>query len=206
MKMGDPFNWVSDDEDPGFAGNIRTPHITDEIKSLRVGGKYSFESGMFSKLDFGANYSKRDKKIQKNEVRLNLPTDATGALHARHAELRRLTGITPMTLAGIPGVHGAWTCRRWCAVGRWSSRPCTGTRPATTPVCMRRSPRCTPSSAMDTEVAGLPLTGNLGLQAVHTKQNAEGWVWLGNNLKAPDLKDLYAVTWRHQLLGRTCRA
>jgi hypothetical protein len=84
---------------------------------VRVAGKYTFESGMFSKLDFGANYSKRDKKIQKNEVRLNLPTDATGAL-MRDIPSYASSGITPMTLAGIPGVLGLDVpalVRRWRA-------------------------------------------------------------------------------------------
>jgi iron complex outermembrane receptor protein len=191
MKMGDPFNWVPDDEDPGFAGNIRTPHITDDIKSVRVAGKYTFESGMFSKLDFGANYSKRDKKIQKNEVRLNLPADATGAL-MRDIPSYAVSGITPMTLAGIPGVLGL-DVPALVRGGALVEQAVYWNKASNDSAVHEKVSTLYAKLAIDTEVMGLPLSGNLGLQAVHTKQNAEGWVWLGNN-KAPDLKDLYAVT------------
>ena len=34
---------------------------------------------------------------------------------------------------------------------------------------------------IDTKLAGVPIRGNVGLQAVHTQQNAEGWEYRGNN-------------------------
>ena len=191
MKMGDPFNWVPDDEDPGFAGNIRTPHITDEIKSVRVAGKYAFESGLFSKLDFGANYSERDKKIQKNEVRLNLPTDAAGNF-LRDIPGYAVSGVTPMTLAGIPGVIGL-DVPALVRGGALVQQEVYWNKASNDSAVHEKVATFYAKLALDTEVAGLPLTGNLGLQAVHTRQSAEGWVWLGNN-KSPDLKDLYAVT------------
>ena len=189
MKMGDPFNWVSDADAPGFAGNRRTPHITDDIKSLRLAGKREMD-GLFSRLDFGANYSQRDKKIGKNEVRLNIPTDGAGNL-LRDVPAASITGTTSMALAGIPGVMGI-DVPSLVRSGALVEQAVYWNKASNDSGVHEKVTTLFGKIALDTEVAGMPLTGNFGLQAVHTKQNADGWVWLGNDLN-PDLKDLYAV-------------
>jgi len=44
---------------------------------------------------------------------------------------------------------------------------------------------------LDTEVLGMPLRGNVGVQAVHTEQSATGWEYRGNNAN-PDPALLFA--------------
>jgi TonB-dependent receptor len=190
MKMGDPFNWVGDAEDPGFAGNRRSPHITDEIKSLRLSGKREMD-GLFSKLDFGANYSQRDKKISKNEVRLNLPTDAAGNL-LRDVPASAITGTTSMALAGIPGVIGI-DVPALVRQGALVEQAVYWNKASNDSAVHEKVTTLFGKLAFETELASLPLTGQLGLQAVRTTQSADGWVWLGDNLN-PNPKDLYAVT------------
>ncbi len=189
MKMGDPFNWVPDDEEAGFAGNIRRPHITDDIKSLRLGAKRELD-GAFSRVEFGVNHSQRDKKIGKNEVRLVLPSDGAGGF-LRDIPASAITGTTPMTLAGIPGVLGI-DVPALVNSGALLQKTVYWAKASNDSAVHEKVTTLYAKLGIDTEVAGLPLTGNLGLQAVQTRQSADGWVWLGNN-KTPDLKDLYAV-------------
>jgi hypothetical protein len=55
---------------------------------------------------------------------------------------------------------------------------------------------------IETEVAGIPLRGNVGVQAVKTKQNSEGWEYRGNNDNV-DFNLLFKRTAQSEPGGRT---
>ena len=63
--------------DPRWTGVIRTPHVEDEIKTLKFSASRGFD-GFISKFTAGINYTQRDKSVESNENRLLMPLDAQG--------------------------------------------------------------------------------------------------------------------------------
>jgi TonB-dependent receptor len=176
MRVGDPFGYVGGSAESGWAGPIRMPQTDDKIKSLRFSGKRNLE-GVFSGVEAGFNYTQRDKTLAKNQYDLYLKKDAAGNFinTVPSAFLR-----TPVDLStyGVPPVisidaealakSGFFTTKQalWLTTTSDSS---VHEKVATGYVKLD----------IDTELRGLPLRGNVGLQAVHTKQNSTGWSWLG---------------------------
>lgn len=190
MKNGDPADWVGDGEDAAFAGNIRKPIINDEIKSFRLSAKRSLD-GMFSSLDFGLNHTQRDKTIGKNEYRLDMKKDAGGNF-IRDIPSSAIRSPIDMSGAGIPSVLGV-NVPALADGGFYNVNQALWIKASNDSAVHEKVTTVYGKLDIDTDVAGVPVRGNVGMQAVRTQQSADGWVWLGNNAN-PDLKDLYKVT------------
>jgi iron complex outermembrane receptor protein len=188
VKLGDQagFDFVGDQD--AYTGAIRNPHIKDEIKSLRLSAKRTLD-GPFSNLTFGANFTQRDKDVSKNESRLLMRKDSNGN-YIRDIPAAALGQPMDMSWAGIPGLirinvpalvsQGAVTQQVLFAQKVDND---SGVHEKVTTIFGKLD--------LDTELASIPLRGNLGLQVVNTKQNSTGWEYRGDNAN-PDPSLLFA--------------
>lgn len=193
LRLGDPMTWVGDDN--GFAGNINKPHITDTMKTLRLGATRSLDGGVFSELDFGVNYTQRDKSVEMNRYRLNIANPTTIQGDGRYTSTipgSAVLGLVNLGFAGLSGMprlsvqnlvdSGLLVPQNvfWGKAGDDS----TVHEKVTTAIAMAK---------IDTNLGNVPVSGNLGLQYVHTRQSSEGWVYQGDT-RNPDPNKLTVAT------------
>lgn len=188
VKLGDQggFDFVGDQD--AYTGAIRNPHIKDEIKSIRLSASRKLD-GLFSELVFGMNFTKRDKDVSKNESRLLMRKDANGN-YIRDVPAAALGTPFDMTWAGIPGLiridvpslvnQGTVTQQTLFAQKVDND---SGVHEKVLTLFSKLN--------IDTEVVAIPVRGNVGLQAIKTKQNSTGWEYRGNNA-TPDINQLFA--------------
>ncbi|NCT83009.1 MAG: TonB-dependent receptor [Comamonadaceae bacterium] len=190
MAFGDVagMDWVPNE---AWLGAIRHPEIKDEIKSARVSLERSLD-GLFSHLTLGLNYTERGKDVAKNEDRLLMKKDANGEF------IRSIpTGVVQqpfdMSWAGIPQLlrvdvpalvaSGAVTLEEG-QFSKWVANNSNVREKVTTAFG---------KLDIDTDLWGLSLRGNLGLQVVHASQSSEGWEYRGND-EMPDKSLLFKRT------------
>jgi TonB-dependent receptor len=190
VKLGDQagFNFVGDQE--AYTGAIRTPHITDEIRSMRLSAKRPLE-GMFSSLDVGLNHTQRSKDVAKNEARLLMQTDENGN-YVRDVPAGALGTPFDMAWAGIPSLMRI-DVPTLARSGYLSTQPLFAQRVDNNSSVREEVTTLYGQLNIDTELLGVPLRGNMGVQAVHTRQHAEGWEYRGNNAN-PDISLLFRRT------------
>ncbi len=175
---------------PRWIGAIRTPEIKDEIKSLRLSAKHEMD-GFFSSFTGGLNYSQRDKDVAKNESRILMPS-VNGVVDRRIPS--SVVGTpTDMSWAGIPqivridvpalvasGAYGLEDGQFSKKVGNDSG---VHEKVLTTFV----------KFDIESAIGGVPIRGNMGLQAIQTQQNSDGWEYRGND-DHPDISLLFKRT------------
>ncbi len=152
----------------GRVGASWNPSIKDDLSSLRLEGKRDLE-GFFSSFNGGLNYSVRNKSREYNENFFKLPGGTPVAISAD-----LLQSPSSLAFVGIPGVlaydlQGAlnkYTTylanvddntfgRRWAV----HEKITTGFA----------------KLGIDTDIAKIPVRGNLGLQVVHADQSSDGY-------------------------------
>ena len=190
MAFGDVagMDWVPNE---AWLGAIRHPEVKDEIKSARISLERSLD-GFFSHLTLGLNYTERGKDVAKNEDRLLMKKDANGDF-IRSIPTSVVQQPFDMSWAGIPQLlrvdvpglvaSGAVTLEE----GQFSKW-----------VANNSNVREKVSTAfgkldIDSDLWGLSLRGNLGLQVVHASQSSEGWEYRGND-EMPDKSLLFKRT------------
>jgi TonB-dependent receptor len=190
IKLGDQqgFDFVGDQD--AYAGAVRTPRIKDEIKTLRLSAKRSLE-GMFSNFTAGVNYTQRSKDVSKNEARLLMRRDANGNF-IRDVPSSALGTPLDMSWAGIPQLIRI-DVPALANSGALSLQPLFLQQVDNDSDVDEKITTVFTKLDIDTEWAGVPVRGNLGLQAVHTQQSARGWEYRGNNAN-PDISLLFRRT------------
>jgi TonB-dependent receptor len=183
MAFGDVagMDWVGND---AWIGAIRSPAVKDDIKSLRLGLDRELD-GFFSKLSVGFNVTQRGKNVERNEDRILMKRDGNGNF------IRNIPGAivqTPfdMSWAGNPQLlrvdvpalvaSGAVTLEQG-QFQQWAGNVSSVDETVSTAYV---------KLDIDTELAGVGLRGNFGLQAVRADQESEGWAYLGRNQDFPD--------------------
>ena len=192
LRIGDPMAWVGDDH--GFAGNINKPHITDEMKTLRLAATRSLD-GMFSEADFGVNFTQRDKAVVMNRYRLNIanPTTIQGdgrytatipnsaVLGLVNLDFAGLTGMPRLDVQNLVNTNVLVPQNVFWGKGGDDS---TVHEKVSTAYAMAK---------IETDMGSVPLSGNVGVQVVHTNQSSEGWIYSGDSLN-PNPAQLVAVS------------
>ncbi|MFN0185472.1 MAG: TonB-dependent receptor, partial [Aquabacterium sp.] len=186
MRFGDHSGFLFVRGEPRWTGVIRDPHADDEIKSLRLSAKRPLELlGVFSQVTGGVNFTQREKSIEKNETRLVMPLDTNGQ-PIRDIPVGAVLAPFNMSWAGLP------TLLR-LDIPRLVSSGALGTKVAE--VQLKGNDAFvneTISTAfvqldIDATLAGVPVRGNLGVQAVQSDQRSEGFQFLGLDNDNPDL-------------------
>ena len=178
IKFGDVVGFDYVTGEPRWTGVIRDPHVEDEIKTLRLSARRTLD-GIFSAFTGGVNYTQRDKDVAKNETRLIIPVDANGN-NVRDIPAAAVRTPFDMSWMGVPQfirldvpylVDSGALGKKVAELGLKTNDSAVHEK-VTTAFAMLD---------IDTQVAGVPVRGNVGVQAVQTKQNSEGWEYRGNN-------------------------
>ncbi|WPC68064.1 TonB-dependent receptor [Rhodoferax ferrireducens] len=172
--------------DPNWA-EMRTPTYKDEIKSFRLSGKRDLEGGMFSAVETGVNYTQRDKNVQSDAYSLALASANVGipASALRGPVAINVGGVNASTVSwDVPGVMGLYTVT---PKDPWSSQ-------SNKYAVHEKVTTAFAKLNIDTDWGAVPIRGNVGVQAVHTQQNADGFQWNdGATPGAPGSGSLIAI-------------
>lgn len=188
IKLGDQkgFDFVGDQD--AYTGAIRNPKIRDELKSVRMSLNRRME-GFFSNLTAGVNYTKRDKDVAKNETRLLMQRDANGNF-IRDIPASALRAPIDMSWAGIPSMI-RFDVPSLVTAGTVTQQTLFAQKVDNDSGVHEKVVTAFGKFDIDSEVGGIPLRGNIGLQAIRTDQNSTGWEYRGNNA-TPDINQLFA--------------
>lgn len=167
IVLTDPGGWGQD-------GYIKTPTVKDDLTSIRASAERAFSAGPFSSMEFGINFSDREKQRSVPEAFLDLINDETtvpGGLL-----------INPVNLgfAGVPGslsyqinpvLAQFYTLRDNINADivnkQWKVKEKVTTGYA--------------QFNISAELGSIPLRGNVGVQAVSVDQSSDGFEVLQGN-------------------------
>ena len=159
------------------AGYVGAPHITDEIKAMRLAATRTVD-GFFSDVSFGVNYADRTKAKEQFQSNLMLPENVS---HMVVPEQYR-TGIANTAFFGSP--HGMIG---YNALAMWRDNFWSVTNSVDDPTANdndrvnnvqntwqvdEKLTTAFVKLGVDTELGGLPLRGNIGVQAIQADQTS----------------------------------
>lgn len=161
ISLTDPGGWGQD-------GYVKYPKFEDELRSVKLSAERRFASGFISSLEFGVNHSHREKSRNVAEAFLDLTAGdrvaIPGSLLNSPANLG-FTGIPGVISYNVPGSLGLYTPRT-----------------SLNPDILNKDWRVEETVIntfvklnIDTEVGGMPLRGNIGLQNVDADQESDGF-------------------------------
>ncbi|MRW92301.1 TonB-dependent receptor [Duganella sp. FT80W] len=153
------------------AGYYKGPTVTDQVNALRAEAKYELpENGYFSNLKFGANFTNRSKKRVADE---GVIQSATGDGYDRVAfpsssTVANNVGGTGLSMLvfdpGVDLIPGTVLTRKY---NNDILSKSYGVQEKLTTAYAKLD--------IDTRVGEFPVSGNVGFQAVHTKQESAGF-------------------------------
>ena len=176
--LTDPGGWGGGPRRSGFVGN---PEIEDEIKAIRLSAARKLGTSVLDGVTFGANYAERVKSKDNFQSILYLPGDIS---HAVVPEGFR-TGITNSSFFGSPhGIIGydaiaLYRSGFWQPVDAFlDPNPAVGVGDRQSAVTndwevTEKLTTAFVKVGIDTEIGGLPLGGNLGVQSVTADQSSD---------------------------------
>ncbi|CAN7275998.1 TonB-dependent receptor [Brevundimonas sp. LjRoot202] len=181
-----PQGWGGDVIPGGQVGYMNTPTVTDEIKAVRLTATRAIHESPFKSLSFGFNHSERQKAFINDQFYLGVPG---GGDLVVPSEL--LLAPTDLGYLGISQVLS------YDALGLVNSGALDLVRNPNADVIAGNwevTEKVSTTYAManiDHTLFGLPLTGNVGVQVVHTEQSSEGF---SARQVAPGVSETVAVS------------
>jgi iron complex outermembrane recepter protein len=175
--LTDPGGWGGGPRRSGFVGN---PEIEDEIKAIRLSASRKLGFSIMDGVTFGANYAERVKTKDNFQSILYLPGNIS---HAVVPEGFR-TGITNTSFFGSPHGMIGYNAIALYRAGFWQPvdafldpNPLVGTGDRQSAVTndwevTEKLTTAFVKVGIDTEVGGLPLGGNIGVQSVTADQSS----------------------------------
>jgi iron complex outermembrane recepter protein len=176
--LTDPGGWGGGRRRSGFVGN---PEIEDEIKAIRLSAARKLGFSFMDEVTFGANYAERVKSKDNFQSILYLPGDIS---HAVVPEEFR-TGITNTSFFGSPhgmigyNAIGLYRSGFWQPVDAFvDPNPAVGTGDRQSAVTndwevTEKLTTAFVKVGINTELGGLPLRGNIGVQSVTADQSSD---------------------------------
>ncbi|TFW17810.1 TonB-dependent receptor, partial [Massilia arenosa] len=166
-KLTDVNGWSGGASSPQ-AGYVALPHIDDSVKALRLAAKKAVEWGPIANAQFGYNMTKRDKERTGDEGRLVIK------------------GGDPYGTAAVPGGDTAIAGTTGLPVVSWNPQGSLGSvyelaKKVDADILNKYwgvSEKVNTLYFMgdlDGQLGGLSYRGNVGMQAVHTKQTGRGF-------------------------------
>ncbi|MDX2334240.1 TonB-dependent receptor [Brevundimonas vesicularis] len=170
IRITSPQGWGGDVITGGQAGYMNTPSIEDEIKGARFSVTRQLHQSPFKSIDFGFNYTERQKSFVNDQFYLGVP--GGGDLTVPSAFLLDPTdlgylGISQVLSYDALGLVNSGALDRIrnpnadVAAGNWSVTEKVSTSYV--------------RANIDHNLFGLPLTGNVGMQFVYTDQAGQGF-------------------------------
>jgi iron complex outermembrane receptor protein len=182
ILLTDPQGW-------GQAGFIKTQPIDDELTAFRLSAEHEM-SGFLSGVEFGVNYSEREKSKASIEYFVDL-IGGNNQTVAVPSQFR--TDPTPLTFLGIPGIV-SWDPLALLNSGNvYSLRPLLGNNDVNRKNWSVREEVTVYylQFNLDTALGDMPLTGNLGMQVVRTEQSSTGGVNTPGGLQTVTVGEQY---------------
>lgn len=170
IKLTSAQGWGGDVIPEGQAGYLNTPSIEDEIKAVRFSTKLQLNQSPFSSLDFGINVSERNKSFVNDQFYLGVPGGGDLAVPSNllldptdlgYLGISKVISYDPMALLNSGVLNRIRNPNADVQAGNWEV-----TEKVTTTYIRAN---------IDHNLGGLPLTGNVGIQAVYTDQESSGF-------------------------------
>src|SRR6185312_6148771 len=158
------------------AGFINAPRTVDYLANVRIAVERSFASGPFSSLEFGVSNSRRNKTYNIDQAFLTLGGGTiSGGSAVKTAPIQGGSSCDPLSFMGI----GPEICYNPFALidnGSLVNVPTFGSNTGTPPNWRTHENVFTPyfQFNIDTQLGGISLRGNFGMQMQHTAQSATG--------------------------------
>jgi iron complex outermembrane receptor protein len=149
------------------AGYVALPTIDDTVKAVRLTAHRELDWGAVTNAHFGANFTKRDKSRLGQEGRLSVRGGdgyASAAIPGSGTELAGASGILVASFDPTGTLGTIYDLNRWVDSTVLARDWTVGEKVATVYAM----------ADLDGSLGKLPYSGNIGLQVVHTKQQATG--------------------------------
>ena len=178
VDLGDPNNLVirGVPDWGGQGGYYKDFNVEDKIQAVRLNLVRSFDSGAFSSIDFGLNFTKRSKAKADYEARLCL-VDCTGGM----SEFVPFEGtVIDFGVGGIDKL-AIYDADAMVAAGTWNiiDSPLDWFWGKSWEVEEKLTTAYFQAN-IDTDLGSMPLRGNVGFQYVQSDQHGEGWTQFNN--------------------------
>ena len=162
--------WGGDVITGGQVGYMNTPSIEDEIKAVRLTANRQLHQSPFKSIDFGFNYSERNKTFVNDQYYIGVP--GGGDLFVPSEYLLEPTDLGYLGISQVLSYDALGLVNSGLlelvrnpnadvAAGNWEVTEKVST------AYVRAN--------IDHELFGLPLTGNVGMQFVYTDQQGQGF-------------------------------
>lgn len=175
IKLGAARSWANgvtlpSDSQDGF---VNTPDIEDELQAIRLSAKRVFAEGSISGVEIGANYSEREKSKVDTGNYLTLKNYPVSA----PVPAQFLMAPTSLEFIGMGNMlsYDSMALYHSGAYREVSESLTKATRYNNTWSVNEKVTTFFVKGDVESAVAGLPMKGNVGLQAVHTDQQATGF-------------------------------
>lgn len=170
IKITSAQGWGGDVIPEGQAGYMNTPSITDEIKAVRFQARRALHQSPFSAITYGVNYTERQKDFVNDQFYLGVPGGGDLTVPAQYllapTDLGYL-GISQMISYDALGVVNSGLLN---LIRNPNADVLSGNWEVTEKVTTAFI-----KADIDHNLFGLPLTGNVGIQYVHTDQSSNGF-------------------------------
>jgi iron complex outermembrane receptor protein len=176
IRLTSPQGWGGDVIPGGQDGYLNNPSIEDEINAVRLESRYDFgDEGPFTRLTVGVNISEREKSFVNDQFFLGVPGSASPTVPT--AFLRTPTQLTYLGLGGVLSYDalGLVNSGFYNRVRNPNSDVLSGNWRVTEKVNTGYV-----QLGIEHMLGSLPLTGNIGVQYVHTDQSSSGFAASGN--------------------------
>ncbi|PZO03432.1 MAG: TonB-dependent receptor [Alphaproteobacteria bacterium] len=175
IRLTSPQGWGGDIIPGGQDGYLNTPTVEDELKAVRFQATQQLTQTPFSSIDFGVNISEREKSFVNDQFFLGVRGGQSLAVPSQF-----LLAPTSLGYLGISSVIS------YDALGLVNSGFYNQVRNPNADVLSgnwvvnEKVNTYYVRANVDHNLGGLPLTGNVGLQIVHTDQQSSGFAASGS--------------------------
>ena len=168
QTWGDPLGTGLGDNQDGFNNN---PKVEDELKAMRFTAEQQFD-GAISSIEMGVRFSEREKQLINDGFYLS----SSAYPDAVSIPDEYLLGTVDLGFIGLGDMIAYDSFKLYNDGFYISTNENTTALGRTTESFYVKEEvfQAYAQANIDTELGGVPLTGNIGLQAVHTKQSAKG--------------------------------
>ncbi|MCF6196777.1 MAG: TonB-dependent receptor, partial [Emcibacter sp.] len=186
IQLGGPLSWgwgligagVFDNPN-GQDGFINRPSSNDDIKTIRLSAEHVMDNGFISTIDIGARYADRSKTLLDEGVFLTLKgfaadPDNYGTLPVPSEFLLAPTSLAFIGMGNVLSYDALALFKSGAYIETDESLSAIG-RSTNSWTVNEKVLNLYVQANIDTEVGDIPLTGNIGLQAVHTNQQSNGF-------------------------------
>ncbi len=180
IQLGGPLSWgwglfvaglyPDDQAQDGF---INAPETDDELSAIRLSAEQFIDNGAFSSIEYGVRFSKRQKTLLDQGFFLTLneyPADVP-------VPTQFLEDPTSLEFIGMGDVL-SYDAKALFDSGAYvinDEAASTQSRLTNSWTVTEKVVNLYAQANIDTELGNLPVTGNVGVQAVYTDQSSDGW-------------------------------